>query len=278
MKKIIFITDASFLDCNALDFACYIAGNTKASVKGLFFEAPGDVDNTVSSGFNAAPCGDILGAQDTIGFETAAEIQAFNIQRFKDYCAKRNITCSVLCLGRNDMADALIESRFTDLIIAGRKTAFPDDKDRFPSPLLKELLQRAECPVIISPEQIRRVEEIILAYDGSASSVFAIRQFAYLLPFFDSKRIIVVQVGEMPDVAYRRQVGELLQGYYSQIGYEVLQGKDPAFELFNFLRKRDHSFIVMGAYGRAYLSQLLKDSTAAPLIQLLKQSIFIAHC
>ncbi|MCF3107636.1 universal stress protein [Niabella sp. CC-SYL272] len=278
MKKVLFIADASFLDCNALDVACYIAGNTKASIKGLFFEDTDASDGTVLPDLSAAPCGDILGAPDTIGFETITEIQALNIRRFKEYCTKRNVGCTVLCLGKGDLDNALIESRFSDLIVAGKKTAFPDDKGRFPSPMLKELLQKAECPVLISSESVRYIEEIILAYDGSASSVFAIRQFAYLLSFFDSKRMIVVQVGDMTEVSYRRQIGELLKGYYSQIGYEVLQGKDPAFELFNFLKRRDHCFVVMGAYGRAYLSQLLKDSTATPLIQLLKQPVFITHC
>ncbi|MBZ4191610.1 universal stress protein [Niabella beijingensis] len=278
MKKVIFMTDACSLDCNALDFACFIAGNAKASLKGLFFEDADYVDDAVLSDLSPSPCGDILGEPDTVGFETSTEIQALNIQRFKDFCAKRNITCTVRCLGKADLDNALIESRFADLIVAGGKMSFPDEKNRFPSPFLRGVLQKAECPIIISSERIRYVEEIILAYDGSASSVFAIRQFAYLLSFFDSKRIIVVQVGDVSEVSYKQQISELLKGYYSQIGYEVLHGEDPAFELFNFLKKRDHCFIVMGAYGRAYLSQLFKDSTATPLIQLLKQPVFITHC
>ncbi|SDD02087.1 universal stress protein [Niabella drilacis] len=277
MKKIIFITNGCSLDCDALDVACYIAGNARASIKGLFFEAADAAGDAVLSGLDPAPCGDILGEPDTIGFETATETRALNIQRFRTLCEKRNIVCTIHCMGEYDIAEALIESRFADLIVAGEKTAASDAQGRFPAPLLKALLQKAECPVIIASERISHIDEVVFAYDGSASSVFAIRQFAYLLPFFDNRRMIVVQVGDIPEVSYKQQVSELLKGYYSQIGYEVVHGKDPAFELFNFLKRRDHCFIVMGAYGRAYLSRLFKDSTAEPLIQLMKQPVFITH-
>lgn len=277
MKKILFITNACSLDCDALDVACYIATNAKASLKGLFFEDADAARDAALSGLDPNPCGDILGEPDTIGFETTTETQALNIQRFRKLCEKRHISCTVRCLGKDNIAEALIESRFADLIVAGERTAASDEQVHFPATLLKTFLQKAECPVIVASERMTYIEEVVFAYDGSASAVFAIRQFAYLLPFFDSKRIIVVQVGDMPAVSYKQQISELLKGYYSQIGYEVVHGEDPAFELFNFLKRRDHCFIVMGAYGRAYLSQLFKDSTAAPLIQLLRQPVFITH-
>ncbi|ANH80833.1 hypothetical protein A8C56_07425 [Niabella ginsenosidivorans] len=278
MKNILFITNAVSMNWKVLDFACFIAGAAHSSLKGIFVEVATVSKTYILESDDEPPCGDILGGSDIMGFETRQGRKDTNIQRFKEYCEKKNIPCSTLCVEGEPMKAVLVESRFADLIIAGAATSAEENRNQFPAEFMKRLLQKAECPLIIAPDHLNDIDEIIFAYDGSASSVFATRQFAQLMPFFEDKKIFVVQVGNASGIKYKRQISDLLRGYYSQIGYKVIDGSDPSYELFEFLRHRDNCMVVMGAYGRAYFSRLFKNSTADPLILLLKVPIFITHC
>jgi hypothetical protein len=66
------------------------------------------------------------------------------------------------------------ESRFADLLIIDAETSFNRGLEANPTRFVKEILQHAECPVVISPVSFEGLDEIIFAYDGSASSVYAI--------------------------------------------------------------------------------------------------------
>lgn len=273
MENILFATDAVCIDCNALEFACTLAGASGSPLRGVFLERKGiplqDPGTVI--------CGDILGEPDVTGFEADTEKTANNMDRFKRYCAKKHISCTTWSTSGDPLEAVLLESRFADFMVIGAGTSCNAGECGYPAPFLKMLLQKAACPLVIVPEKVREIEEVVFAYDGSASAVFAIRQFAHLLPSFEDKRMLVVQVGGQPEVQFKQQIGELLKRHYSQVGYEVLDGTDPSYELFLFLRERNKSFVVMGAYGRSYLSQLFEDSTASPLLQLLKLPVFIAH-
>ncbi|MCF3107661.1 hypothetical protein LL912_02600 [Niabella sp. CC-SYL272] len=77
------------------------------------------------------------------------------------------------------------------MVIGG--TSSPDaEDDEYLTPFAWSLLQVAECPVVVVSDQTPDIEEIVLTYDGSASSLFAFRRFAHLFPCFESKRVIVV--------------------------------------------------------------------------------------
>ena len=47
---------------------------------------------------------------------------------------------------------------------------------------LKDALHASECPVLVVPEKFDFPESNILAFDGSESSVYAIKQFVYMFP------------------------------------------------------------------------------------------------
>src|SRR4051794_31749858 len=72
------------------------------------------------------------------------------------------------------------ETRFADALIIGSEGFYSQEGTL--SDYLKEVLQEAECPVLVVPENYNFPESNILAYDASASSVYAMRQFAYLFP------------------------------------------------------------------------------------------------
>ena len=96
------------------------------------------------------------------------------------------------------------ETRFADLLIIGSEIFFKNISDNDSNIFLKHTLQHTECPVMVVPEKFYFPSQNILAYDGSASSVFAIKQFAYLFPdLCDNKTILVYATEETGDIPAR---------------------------------------------------------------------------
>jgi hypothetical protein len=143
---------------------------------------------------------------------------------------------------------------------------------------VREILNRSQCPVVITPLSFERVDEIIMTYNGSKSSFFAIKQFTYLFPEYFDKKLSIIQVnksGNWPHEDHER-LKSWLENHYLDVNFISLNG-DTENELMTFLFLKKHVFIVMGAYSRNTISQFFNESTAEILIKTLTQPIFIAH-
>jgi hypothetical protein len=138
-------------------------------------------------------------------------------------------------------------------------------------------LKESECPVVIAPENFNGLDEIIFTYDGSKSSAFAIKQFAYLFPQLEDKRVILLQINDKGvwKEEDKHPLSAWLQNRYSAIGFQALKGNPDV--LFDYLLKRKNSMVVMGAYGRSSLSRFFRRSLADKLIKSMSLPIFISH-
>ena len=170
------------------------------------------------------------------------------------------------------------ESRFADVLVVDTEISFNKRYDATPTEFVRDILEKAECPVIIASESFEAIDEIIFTYNGSAASVFAIKQFTYLFPQLHNKKTSVIQFNEAgkwqdPD---KYKFKEWLKEHYTNFHFEALKGKADTI-LFDYLFKRKNMFLVMGAYGRNALSQFFKSSQAYILIKTLTQPIFITH-
>jgi hypothetical protein len=147
-----------------------------------------------------------------------------------------------------------------------------------PTRFIKEVLAKSECPVVIAPFSFYGIDEVLFAYDGSASSVFAIKQFIYLFPELADKKVTILQVLENDNetIVEKEKIGELLQQHYSNIGFQSLHGK-AGDELFGHLIKKKNVFVVMGAFGRGMFSGFFKHSTGELIIKTINLPVFIAH-
>ena len=170
--------------------------------------------------------------------------------------------------------DLIEESRFADLIVIKTDLSF----DNTPAHPVKDVLAGAECPVIIMPFSLSGIEQVVFTYDGSRSAVFAIKQFTYLFPELADKKAIVLQVNDNRDMplSEKEKIADLLKTHYSGIGFQVLQGNTHD-ELFHYFLDKTHTLVVMGAFGRSWLSNLIKPSSASLLLKRIHLPFFIAH-
>jgi hypothetical protein len=273
MEKILLVLNARQPDMISIDYACFIAAATKSSLTGLFIE----------NLFEYVPSG---GKYSPYSIETAAPVlgsvksdTSHSVRIFKEECMIKGISSEVLIDKGEPIQEAVYESRFADLLIVNPGISFYGREEDIPSHLVKEILMHSECPVILTPTVFEDPDEIIFCYDGSASSVFSIKQFTYLLPEFGNRNLTFLEVNksgrEEFDESHRR-IMEWLRAHYSAVYYHVLKGqvKD---ELFNYFFMKRKKMIVMGAYGRSVISNFFKKSNADVLMSTVDLPLFISH-
>jgi hypothetical protein len=243
MEKILVAVDPAQINMNVVDFACYIANLTHSRLKGIF----------------------IHDSQE-------------NIQQFRDACQNRGVNCYFHAEQAATADEFIRESRFADLLIIDPSISYGTKKESTPTTLVKDILSECECPVVIAPYDFEGIDEILVAYDGSASAVFAIKQFTYLFPKLADRKLTILQVTENDEITIteKDRLRELVQMHYSSIGFHLLNGKAEN-ELFGYLIGKKNAFVVMGAFGRTMLSGLFRRSTADILVQAVDLPIFVAH-
>lgn len=270
MKKMLVAIDAREVNTNMLDYACYIAKLTHSRLTGIF------LDNATLAEPVKEISGDTRKSASIVIKEKMPSIAGAE-QLFKEACNNRGANCSV-CHDEGTNADLIDESRFAELLIVDPEMSLEEKKEGIPSGFIKDLLSRSECPVMLAPFNFYGIDEILFAYDGSAASVFAIKQFIYLFPELSDKKVTVIQVNEIGhnEIIEKEKIGQLLQMHYSRIGFQLLHGK-PADELLGYLLGKKNVMVVMGAFGRSMLSAFFRHSTAELIIRTINLPVFIAH-
>lgn len=278
MKKILLAIDATHMDTEVVHFACTIARLTHSTLSGYFISSHYDDEPIVGMAFGV-PYIETVVDKEQPAYTALQKKQAENVRLFEKTCAMKGVRCQALCISADYPAQMIIdESRFADLVILHSGTSFEEGPEESPTGFAKEILAQAECPVMVAPLNLSNIDQIVFAYDGSRSAVFAIKQFTYLFPELADKKVIVLQVTDddtMP-VTEKDKLGRLLRMHYSSIGFQVLQGK-PSDELFGYLIDKQNTMVVMGAFGRSWLSGLFKPATAGQLLKTINLPFFITH-
>jgi len=276
MQKMLYVTDAMQLNKQCFDFACTLSNITGAMLTGIFLENPEleqrawDTIQETAFSVNVA---------DTVAKEIRKAYCEENIRYFKETCNVKGVSCSVHRHSGVPIMEAVKESRYADAIIVDPAISFNEVKEAAPSSFVKELLKQAECPVIIAPETFDSIQEIIFTCDNSRSSVYAIKQFTYLFPQLHHRKATLLHVAEpgktLGESKYKMK--EWLKAHYDNTEVLILEDSNVKARLLEHLLAQRDVFVVMGAYGRSTLSNLLSPSHAAPVVKLVTQPVFIAH-
>ncbi len=263
MEKILLAIDALNPDKNSLDFACFLARLTKSKMTGIF------LDDTVM---------EEMAITDNSRPSSKSGLIEKNIRWFNEKCVGEETKHDLHTDSGIPVNELILESRYADLVIVDSETSFNKPYEGSPTRFVKDFLNHAECPVVIAPESFEGIDEIVVAYNGSPSSVFAIKQFSHLFPQFNNKRVSIVQVSENGkwNMKEKDKLSEWLKAHYYHFDFISLKG-EADIALFDYLWKRRNVFLVMGAFGRGSISQFFRKSRAELIIKTITQPIFIAH-
>lgn len=274
MEKILLSINAHEPDSAAIDFACSIAFSAQSRLTGLFIE--NIFFEYIPSGDTDTPRYSKKGKEKeaTVTMDTEQAIKIF-----KEQCRTRKVEPEVYIDKGEPIQEIVFESRFADLLIIDPGFDFYGREDQLPSHLVKEILMHAECPVLLTPEKFGGVDEVVFCYDGSASSVFAIKQFTFLFPQFSDRNIVLLEVNRTGNEEFsesHRRMMEWLKTHYRSVYYHALAG-EAEDELHTYFFMKSKKFIVMGAYGRTMLSNLFNKSNAEVVMRMVDLPLFITH-
>jgi nucleotide-binding universal stress UspA family protein len=277
MKKLMIALDAEKPDRQSIAFGCYLARLTSSVLTGVFLEnLPAENAPGVKFAYGGVFV-ETIDPGDLPEMEFKRKACSENIREFRAICEEQGISCQVHRDQGVPGEELIAESRYADLIIAG-PAVFAASPLEVPADLIRGLLTKSECPVIIAPYRAEPIDKILFAYDGNDSSVFAIKQFTYLFPELRDAEITVLQADKNAEFSevQKEKLYEYLKEHYSLIKFKDLHGK-PEDELFDYTLRQANACMVMGAFGRNWFSRLLKASAAELVIKINNLPVFVAH-
>lgn len=202
-----------------------------------------------------------------------------NIRKFEERCVHDHIEFRV----RKSFEDLALpelkkESRFADLMIIGGEHFYEGMGTGSPSSYLRETLHEMECCVWVVPEKFVTPAVNLLTYDGSASSVYAIKQFAFLLPEFTGFPTLLTYANtdEGNAIPFEPYIEELAARHFPDLTISRLDLD--AKKYFNtWVTDKKTAIVVAGAFGRSSLSRLFKKSFVNEILVLHQLPVFIGH-
>ena len=277
MKKIVIPFDGTHFSEGAFAFAEKLSERQPVLLAGLFLP---EIMYPGPYGFTGVGTLDIPALIPLLETDNKKLVNK-NIRRFKELCVKHGIEHRVhKATEEFALSQLKKESRFADLLIVGSQLFYnynavnEADNEEY----IASLLHHAECPVLLVPEAYDFPKQVILAYDGSESSVYAIKQFAYLFPELCEISTLLVfaaasEKATIPDVVY---IEELASRHFKDLTLTTIEA-DPATYFETWTLDQKASILVTGAYDRSSLSLLFKESFADKVIGDRKMPVFIAH-
>lgn len=272
MKKILIAFDGAHFSDAAFDFARQLNEQQPLLLGGLFLPSA-DYRSMIAY---------YLGGFDVPFYFPTSDVDADdierNISRFRELCRKHHIEHRVHNLIAGSIVEGIAkETRYADLLLISSGLFYSNMSKGAQREYLHDTVHDAECPVIILPEQYHFPKSLVLAYDGSESAVFAIRQFAYLFPEFASLSTTIVYAsekdGELPDLAY---IKELAARHFPDLTFFKLEA-DPKKYFDTWVESLRAPLIVAGSLGRSGFSEVFKKSFIRDVIAAGRQPVFIAH-
>ena len=273
MKKVIISLDGQHFPKGAFEFIKSINFENKILLAGVFL-SPVDYSKLLAytgmEGMVIMPEWLIKNEEDVLVNK--------NISLFKEACIAEGIEFRIHKDTDLMAISSLIEeTRFADVLLISSDLFYANVSKQQPNFYLEEVLKRAECPVMLIPENYDEPGQVVLAYDGNESSVFAIKQFAYLFPELAKKETVLLSIiqheDEMPEYSL---VTELVSSHYPNLNVQSLHLKQKK-DFATWLSDKPNSVVVMGAFARSALSQLFKKSFATDVIHDIKMPLFISH-
>ena len=172
------------------------------------------------------------------------------------------------------------QTTYADLLILSYEIFFNHVTRKKDTSLLYQILKGSRCPVMIVPENIQPIKNIVLTYDGKESSVFAIRAFSNLFDFAVKDKIttiLTVSPTADEEISNEKLLMELVKEHFKNVGLQLLNGYNTSREILNFADSVEDPLVIMGAYGRSTISNLIIPSVARRIIEKQRIPLLIAH-
>ena len=274
MKKILVAFDGSVFSEGALEYAFALSVEQDAMIVGVFIEDLSYVGYATLFGEDYFTFNPTL--IEKMEKEAEGKIHE-SIAKFESICTSRGVHFKAHLDKGVPVNELVRESLFADLIVIGYRTFFSNIAGE--ASFLKDILADAHCPVIAVPEQSKRIESLLLTFDGKSHSIYAIKQFTQLFTGFTQAlpaTLLSITKTKEETLEYEELLKEYLSIHYQKLDYEMLASQ-PEEAILNIAERMTNPLIVMGAFGRSAVSRFFSKSAASRLLKEQSLPIFVSH-
>lgn len=278
MKKILIAINSRDMDEQAVNFACYLSRLTQSGLTGIFLDNLMLEEEVIVSQAEEGVVIESFTIREMPDTDEMIQLKTLNIDRFRDICWEKEVQPYVLVDNGRPVLDILAKSHFADMLVVDAATSFSYVQEGPPTRFVKDILQEAGCPVIIAPSKFHGINNIVFCYNGSKSSIFAIKQFSYLFPQLHDRKAKVIYLNGHQDFPEEEvaMLTDWLQYHYSDVEFMAV-GEDSTRAFFDYLIEKQNDMVVMGAYGRGLLDSFFRKEGHGESIRPTALPIFVAH-
>tara|TARA_R110002167_G_scaffold223876_1_gene429237 strand:- start:239 stop:1093 length:855 start_codon:yes stop_codon:yes gene_type:complete len=277
MNKLIALIDGSIYTHSVCDHAAWVAGRTGAAVELMHVLGRREIASAPAN----------LSGNITLGAQTALleELSALDEQRAK-LAQKRgrailgDAKALVEAAGVAEVTtklriDDVVETvtQFegeVDMVMIGKRGEAADFAKLHLGSNLERIVRSCHQPVFVASRAFKPIEQILVAYDGGASSMKAVDHIARS-PLFAGLTCRLLSVG--PETAEsRKRLGDaeavLRAGGYT-VDAALLPGQ-PEAVIAQVVEAEGIDLLVMGAYGHSRIRSLIIGSTTTEMLRSCK--------
>lgn len=263
MKKILLVLHGDNFPETAFDFISRLNERSPLLLTGFVLPEIPRIENWAA--YSAASAGNL---RDTTAEDNTKALE----EKCRDGHIEYRIHQGSTELG---MPQIIKETRFADLLVASPEAFYKEGNDSAYRSL-RQVMQHSECPVLVIPDGSRFPEQLIFAYDGSESSLFAIKQFTYLFPELRTLHTVIIHMDKDGiDIPYKEEVELWVKGYFPRCSFVTLNYE--AAQYFGSEANPYSTLVVTGSFGRTALSQWIHPSFAEELISKYHLLLFSGH-
>jgi hypothetical protein len=278
MNKVIAALDGLKLSESTTDYAVYLAEEFDAHIVAAFFE---DITYHARPDTNDDEFILTDGSQMDVVTKKEEQVRVNSITKLQK---KFDVAGVHYNIHRNKilaLKSLIEESQYADMILIDGNEEFSSLDYSKPSRFLKNVLADAHCPVMIVQTDCKPVERFVFAYDGSPSSVYAIKQFSYLFKGGQKQEVEILMITDEKNTNHipnHHSLKEMLRGKYATVLQSTIKSSNTEDAFVNHMRTENKNcMLVLGAYQRSSFSRWLYQSIADLLILELDIPLFIAH-
>ncbi len=274
IKKILVAQDGSNFSKSALDYALWLAGSFKAVVTGIYvvdivaFEAPFLHDISGALGFEP-----FLNFSTKIREELEKTGRTI-LKSFRESCEAKGVECEEH-LGFGIVTNEICEkARVNDLVIVGRRGLNARFEYGLLGSVTEGVVRKSPKPVLVVPEVYKKIENPLLAYDGSANASKAMHSAAEILKTLGLPLTVVAVTNDEKDRTVIEEAENYLKTYGIEAKLEPLTGIPPV-AIERYYRDNDHDLIFMGASSHSRLVEMVIGSTTEHVMRAVEGPVFI---
>ena len=278
MKKFIVAIDGLKYSTSATEYAVHLAKQANAHLVGIFLD-----DFT----YHSYKIYELVGEEVEDIMERRLRLEAKDnstrneaVQFFEEACRRAGVDHTIHHDRNIALQELLHESIYADLLVVDKKETFTHYEETAPSRFIRDLLANVQCPILVVPDKYAPLDKAVILYDGTPSSVYAVRMFSYILCALKYLEIEVFTAkSEKSDlhVPDNRLMKEFMKRHYPNASYTVLKGEAERTIIEHLATISGNAIVVLGAYDRGMVSRWFRPSMADVLMKALDLPFFIAH-